>query len=341
MRQTRRVSSLSVVILAVLMLTVFMGCEGPLTPSATGSLEVRIAQNLDGAKTLVPSLNMTPARYDITGSGPSGASFSRQITGTASATITGLAAGSWTVTVDAYNNDTTPIKIGSGTANVTIARRTTANATVTVTPLSGNGSLSITLTWPDGSITSPSVTASLTPIGGGSAISPSTNSPGATGGTLTWDNNVPAGYYTLSIQVLDGSTVVAGKADSVRILSGLTTTGAYAWTVVQPGRLSLTISPQLNNPLTVNITGTGITISNGAGTLTEGSTATLTASASGGTTPYSYTWYQDGAQVGTSSTLTVGTGWTAGEYYQIDVIASDASTPTSTGSATVGITVTP
>ena len=66
------------------------------------------------------------------------------------------------ITVQALNAASTVI--GSGSATVTVSQGTSTPVTVTVVPLSGNGILNISLSWPSDVITDPAVTASLTPI---------------------------------------------------------------------------------------------------------------------------------------------------------------------------------
>ena len=51
--------------------------------------------------------------------------------------------------------------------------------------------------------------------------------------SLSW-NSVPAGYYSLSIHLKDGTAVVDEKTDKVRVLKDQTTSGEYAWTVIKP-----------------------------------------------------------------------------------------------------------
>ena len=324
----RRRRRLYALLIAYMTLVFYLGCEGFYFPSASGSLELKLEQNLDGAKTLVPSLDMMPARYDITGSGPSGASFSRQITGTANATINGLAAGSWNITVKAFNSADT--QIGQGSTTVIIVSRTTATASVTVTPLSGNGSLSITLTWPSGYLANPTVEASLKPAEGGTAYTPSVlPSPlSSSPATLSW-TAVPAGSYVLSIQLKDGSSLIAGRNESVRILKDQTTSGSYTWT----GGATIAITSALASPLQVSINGSA----NSTVTLEAGSTLNLSATVAGNPPGLSYAWYINGVkQTSTTNSLTVGSGWTAGQFYKVDASAVTQNAAQA-GSASIGI----
>lgn len=224
-----RKESKNYIIIFLLISMIISSCEAVI-PGKTGNIKLAIIMNLDGAKTLLPPLDMTPARYSVTGSGQNGATFSESMTET-TATITELSVGAWTITVQALNAASTVI--GLGTATATVSQGTSTPVAVTVVPLSGNGILNINLSWPSDVITAPAVTASLTPIDGGDAIAPSANSVSGATASLSW-NSVPAGYYSLSIQLKDGTTVVDGKTDIVRILKDQTTSGEYTWTAIKP-----------------------------------------------------------------------------------------------------------
>jgi len=192
----------------------------------TGSILVLITEKVSKAKSLLPSLDMTPASYMIKGSGPAGASFTQAVTST-SATISNLVAGAWSIIVEAYNGDAPATLIGSGTGTVTVAAGKTESLEITVIPLSGDGSLSLTVSWPSGVLSSPSIEASLTPTTGGSAQSLSFMI--ADNSASYSSNSIDAGYYTLSLCLKDGGVVVGGKTDSVRIIAGQTTTGSYTF----------------------------------------------------------------------------------------------------------------
>lgn len=132
-----------------LALGLLISCSSPTSSQAAtsgqGSIKVSLTQNVSNAKTLLPGTDMNPASYTISGTGPSSATFT-PVTATAasaSATITNLATGAWTITVQAFNAGGTQIGSGSGTATVTSDG--TASVSITVQPLSGNGTLTINL----------------------------------------------------------------------------------------------------------------------------------------------------------------------------------------------------
>ena len=264
----------------------------------TGSIRVLITEKLSASKSLLPSLDMTPASYTIKGYGPAGASFTQKVTGT-SATISNLVAGAWSIIVEAYNGDASPTLIGSGTGTVAVTAGKTESLEITVIPLSGDGSLSLTVSWPSGVLSSgPSIEASLTPTTGGSAQSLSFTI--IADNSASYSSDFIAGYYTLSLCLKDGGVVVGGKTDSVRIIAGQTTTGSYTFSSVNnPGTISgvsLTITPSLADPYLVSITG-------GESTIMTGTTLNLTASVSNAdaSEEIEYAWYVNGVDQGVSS----------------------------------------
>ena len=287
----------SLVLLTILLL--FISCMNFFQPSKkdTGSIRVLITEKLSASKSLLPSLDMTPASYTIKGSGPAGASFTQKVTGT-SATISNLVAGAWSIIVEAYNGDASPTLIGSGTGTVAVTAGKTESLGITVIPLSGDGTLSLAVSWPSEALSSPSIEASLKPTTGGSAQSLSFTI--ADNSASYSSNSIVAGYYTLSLCLKDGGLVVGGKTDTVRIIKGELTTGSYTFSSVNnPGTISgvsLTITPSLADPYLVSITG-------GESTIITGTTLSLTATVSNAdaSEEIEYAWYVNGVDQGVSS----------------------------------------
>jgi DNA-binding beta-propeller fold protein YncE len=268
---------------------------------------------------------MNPVSYTVTGSGPGGATFSQTTTG-AAVTVNSLAFGSWNITVNALNSDGT--LIGSGQAAASVHTGQTTTVAISVVPLTGNGSLNLTVSWTASQVETPSIVASLTPpTGPATTLSFSINGSQATYSSTT----IPAGYQTLTVQLMDNGIAVMGAVEVVRIVAGQTTSGTYAFTNVnQPGgSVQVNITPALADPIPVSISGVPATI--GAGT-----SITATASVSDGTTGVVYVWYLNGVSVGTGASLTFGSALAAG-YYRLDVTAY---TSTRAGSATASFQVT-
>jgi hypothetical protein len=197
-----------------------MGCR-PLA-HGKGSLVIGLSDAGPNEKTILPSLDTAIASCDVHGTGPSSAAFSQ--TGVTGSTVlqSYLTPGSWTITVNAFN--ASHEEIGAGAAVVTIDAGKTVGASVQVLPLAGTGTLTVALAWPSGAVTDPGVSGTLTPAGGtGQVISFTigTDSASFSSGTLE------AGYYSLVVQLSDGTTLEWGGFEAVQILKGLTTTAGF------------------------------------------------------------------------------------------------------------------
>jgi len=156
-----------------------VACPPPGGPHLTkASLRIHIGNNIVARTIAPPSDATTVASYSVSGNGPNGASFGPlPVTGD-SATVDGLAFGSWTVKVDALNAKGDII--GHGESSTTVASGDNS-VTVSVLLASGWGSLSLTVTWKTSQVQGPgSVSASITSATGGSAL-PLTPFTGATG----------------------------------------------------------------------------------------------------------------------------------------------------------------
>ena len=318
-----RASGLAFVIIALL-----LGCPMPTTPPGAGgsggSLTIQVGNHIN-SQTLLPAISMNPVSYTVSGTGPSGATFSQTTTG-ASVTVNSLAFGSWSIVVNAMNADGT--LIGSGNAGASVHTGQTTTVAISVVPLTGNGSLNLTVSWNASQVETPSIVASLTPpVGPATPLSFGINGSQATYSSTT----IPAGYQTLTVQLMDNNIAVMGAVEVVRIVTGQTTSGTYAFTNVnQPGgSVQVNITPALADPIPVSISGVPATI-------TAGTSITATASVSDGTTGVVYVWYLNGVSVGTGSSFTFGSALSAG-YYRLDVTAYTA---TRAGSATASFQVT-
>ena len=125
-----------------------------------------------------------------------------------------------------------------------------------------------------------------------------------------------------------------GAVEVVRIVAGQTTSGTYTFTNVNMpgGTIVVNITPQLANPIPVSISAVG-------STLTEGASATATASVGDGTQNVTYVWYLNGVSQTTGSTYTFGSNLGLG-YYRLDVTAFTTD-GTRAGSATASFQVVP
>lgn len=279
-----------------------------------GSLTISI--NPSTARTLLPPLDMSPASYEISGSGPAGSTFSQSMT-SSSTTVSGLVFGSWAVTAKAKNASGTVIGQGTGSATVDTGKATTL--ALTVTPLQGTGTLKLTANWTAADVQVPSIDAQLLPSTGSAIALPFTLGTGT--GTLQ-NNNLASGYYTLSVKLLDNGYLVMGAVEVVRIVQGQTTSGIFDFTQVNKavGSIALGITPVMSDPLTVSLTGQ-------SATLAAGSSMTVAAATTGYTGNVTFVWYVNGLSKATGSNaspnFTVGSALASG-LYRLDVTAITA-----------------
>jgi Fibronectin type III domain len=320
-----------VVLAAALALGLAVSCKLPSAGGGPTALTISIAPSSRLLKTLVPNIDMNAASYAISGSGPNGATFSTTLTTGSSTTITTVTAGTWTVNASGINAAGTFITFGTASAQVSTG--STTSLSITVSPIVGPGSLSLTLSWPSASVASPVITAQLIPSTG-SATTLAFSAPAS--GTASYSGSgIMNGYYTLTLQLYDGTTLVMGAVDVVEIVQGQTTSGTYTFTTVNSkGSLQVNITPNLLNPLAVTLTGTPATA------VAPGSAVTLSGSVPSGTGNVTYAWYVNGVSqaLGSSFTVNSSTSPLSVGTYRVDVTAFTAN-GLQAGSATATISV--
>lgn len=321
------------VMTVALLLTTLLSCSflaPQLSPPTSKNATLVLSIGGNTARTLLPAIDMTIASYQINGTGPNGQTFSQSTT-QASYEVSGLVAGVWNVTVAALNASGQNIGIGSGSATLSVG--TPTSLAITVTPIQGNGTVSLTTTWPATEVALPSLVASLLPPAG-TAIP--VNYTISSGSATATNSAVPSGYYTLSQTLLDNGVLVMGAVEVVRVVAGQTTSGTFDFSNLNMAdpTLGIDITPAMNDPLSV-------TISGATSTLTVGGTMTITTGVSGYTGNVTYVYYLNGTAKaeGTSAspTWSFGSDLAAGNY-RLDVTAFSAD-GLRAGSATASFTV--
>jgi Secretion system C-terminal sorting domain/SprB repeat len=258
-------------------------------------------------------------------------------TGSTTNGSTGLAAGSYTVTVTDNNNCTTTASItitssngltlSMGSSNVTCNAGNNGTASANVTGTSGT----VTYAWSNGQTTSTingltagtysvtvtsgscSTTGSVTltqPTAILIAISLTNPTCGSNNGSLT--ASASGGTPQYSYKWSNGATTAS--------ISGLAS-GTYFVTVTDANNCAKTTSQAIIAP-----NGPSATTSSTVVTCNGGSNGTATVTASGGTAPYTYNW-------GSGRTAASISGLAAGSY---SVTVTDATGCTSVNTATVG-----
>ncbi len=291
----------------------------------SSSISISLTNNV--FRTLVPELSMEPSSYVIEGSGPNGASFSQTATGS-TLTVDSLVLGLWNVSVTALNVDETVV--GSGSGDVTISSNETSQLTITIIPLVGNGSLDLTLSWPEEVINTPEVTAKLLVPDGDPIILNST----INGVTATLSaTDIPSGYHTLSLELLDNSNSIIGSMEIVRIVTNQSTSGAFIYDVENEslGLILVNIIEEMADPLEITVIGA-------SDTKAENTEMLLTASVTNYNNNVTYIWYVNGDNpLGTGNTFNLDDTYEQG-YYNISVTAYSAD-GTRAGNETVSIQV--
>ena len=223
------------ILVGILLVILFLGCNlierdlslerRDLPDKEKGSVTIVINGALPSAKTLVPAVLMVISTYDIQGTLEGGGdSFQTTIGVNDPFSHSGLTPGLWTISVDARNADGIIIGDEETTAQITPGSTTTVQ--IEIAPVTGDGTLDLTIQWPKKAFDS--IDATLTP-----AITPD--------GTLEFtiekdplegtylNSAIPAGYYLLTLHLFSKKVRVWGIAEAVRILAGATTTQTYTY----------------------------------------------------------------------------------------------------------------
>ncbi|MBT3273895.1 MAG: hypothetical protein HN368_12125, partial [Spirochaetales bacterium] len=171
-------------------------------------------------KTLSPDISSVPAYFEITGTGPSDESFSVS-SSEESTTFDGLIFGTWSVSAEVFNAESR--LIGEGSGEVEIRSGETENLSIEISPITGQGDISVGLQWAGDLLTNPAINAQL--VGDG-ALSQTVNfAIDGVGSASVLMADVPSGYYTMTVNLLDGTAVVAGLTEVVRVMTGQITEG--------------------------------------------------------------------------------------------------------------------
>jgi len=268
--------------LLVLVALGVMSCGNTLIPSTKGTLSINIGTAM--AKTLLPDINMDISTFEISGTGPSGSTFSETVSQAGTVTVTNLLVGQWTVTIDGYNSSAQ--KIGSATKTASVTPNASTSVSVIIVPLTGNGTFQYTLTWPaEVSLASPSVVGGIYELD----ADPILVTFELDGNSATYSTDLPAGYYAFGLGLLDGETTMwSSNPVAFRIVEGATTSGRTDLTgdeIAMYGNLDIDVGVDLQNPIDIALTGSATSI-------TTAQSLTVDATISG--TPDMIVWFLDG-----------------------------------------------
>ena len=209
--------------------------------------------------------------------------------------------------VQGNNADGTIVAVGSAVCTVIGGGWTEVK--ITVTPLSGTGDFSFSISWDDGSITTP--TADCTLMQDGSTIA--TPACTVSGNSATASvSALDSGYYTLFSNLYNSGDHVWGMLETIRIVSGCETIASLTADLNEDelGNIDITIAVDLQNPIT-------LTFDSIPPTLTEGSSITISVTASEAVD--SFAWYVDNSiaetdTAGITRSITIGNDLEVGNH---------------------------
>ena len=297
---------------AIALLTIaIIGCsempEENVYPSSTGAngmMVLHLGNSNSMSNTLLPAIDMDIASYDIKGTGPNGEIFN--ITSDQSIVeVPDLALGDWTVHINGKNADNDII--GQGSASTVVNVGTTSYVSIPVSPLTGAGTLNVSIAWTGADTFNPAVAATLIPAQGAEIPLTFTITDG---NTATYSNDaIPAGYYTITLKLMDGEVLTAGTTEVVRIVEAQTTTGSFTYNDINkaPGNIEVNIDPQMNEPIDVTLTGQEAEIK-------EGQTMTINASVPADIGNVTCIWYINGESKSIGTSYTLGSDLPQGNY---------------------------
>ncbi len=203
--------------------------------------------------------------------------------------------------------------IAMGEQTTTLFPGQSQSVDITVTPVEGYGSVDITLTWTVSEIIDPSISAELVPETGSSI--PLTFGIDPPGTATYTGSDIPTGYYTLVVQLLDNGTLTMGAVEVVRVVDGQTTLGTFEFYDINQleGSIQVNITPVMNDPITVTMSGQ-------IAEFGVGGFMTIDASVPPETGNVVYVWYINGNSVAIGASYTTPTDLAPG-VYRIDVTA--------------------
>lgn len=253
--------------IALLIGMLVISCSLSLEHVDVGTLTVDLPGPDGSNSEIVLGLDTTPDSYRVTVAG-SGETQSTVVSAAqATATFASLPPGRWTVTVNA--RDATGVIVARGIESVTINAGQTTDVTVYVLPLSEEGTLNLTLSWPARTISSPSITGSLQPVGGTPVSIGSLFSIDSSGDPVvaTYSESWNAGYYSLALSLMDSSVETWKMIDeAVQIVKEQDSGGTLALSISEMGVLGavdMDIQPDLRNPYSLSFDGFQSALSHG------------------------------------------------------------------------------
>ncbi len=302
--------------LSAMIIALMWGCAQEQGADAkTGGMLVVIDQSLarSSEDTFSPQRSLKLDSFILVGLGPLGEEFMTEPFSEDEVLIQQLTIGTWHMTLLGYSQEEL---LASADADVDIFIGTVTPWDAVLLPLEGTGTITVSLNWPEELFSDPSVEAFLHthPESG-----PLMLSADVTAGTAQLSGeDIDSGYYILTILLKEHGNTVWGDTFTVRIITGLDTSGEVDIMEDQlstEGRCDLQIDTRFYEPLDVSIAGLPV----------EELPKTLTLTASGVQDPevtLEYYWYLDGEPLLaiSSSTLMLSDALDPGHYQLTGIV---------------------
>ncbi len=211
----RNVSCFLLLLLSVVLL--LFGCSADNQGRST--MQIRLQKQESTDRTIVPDdTPLAVSRYVIEGTGPQEETFSVVSTDTKTE-VTGLLIGQWSVIAVGQNSQGMDLVRGSTT--ITLGSEG-SEAVIELNQLSGTGELHIEFFWDHTRLNDASLQLWLIDSQNAKrTLTPKINN--TANGSVTYQESLAAGSYTLQAQLKSGNSVVAGCVEVVRIVGARTT----------------------------------------------------------------------------------------------------------------------
>jgi len=203
------------------------------------------------------------------------------------------------------------ISIYEGSGSVTVISNDTVSLDIIVSPLAGNGSLELDIDWNEGDVQSPAISAVLIPVSGSARTLDFT----LDGSSASFSaSDVPVGYHSLSLKLMDNGALTFGAVEIVRIIKNQMTSGNFVFDNINmaEGIIDFNITVEQDNPLSVSISGT-------QDQMTTGQILELSAGISETGINAVYVWYVNGDIV--ENTANYSFSPSEAGVYRVDVTA--------------------
>lgn len=205
------------VLTAVFSIFLYASCNLPILE--TGTIHLTIQSEV--GRTILPDISMEIDHYQITGTGPSGAEFVLSDLTSETQQITNLIEGDWVLHIKGFNINNQLIAEGSTTLYVYAFTTNTAESLLL--PVTGTGTLDISVTWDETIYMNVTIEVTL--------INQSNESTSLTmfitGNTATYNGSLDSGYYTLNSKLLDYGVDKWGRNEALRVISNSTSQVSY------------------------------------------------------------------------------------------------------------------